>query len=214
MEYFIEIENLSKTIKKQQILNHINLHLERGKVYGFVGRNGSGKSMLFKAICGFISPNEGQIKVGGKQIGVDVDFPDSTGVIIEKPGLIPYMTAFENLKTFASIRNVIDDQQIREVLDLVEIDPSSTKKIRAFSLGMKQRVGIAQAIMENPELLILDEPMNGLDREGVEHIKQILRQMHDNGCTILLSSHIAGDIDELSDQVFYLDHGVLSERKE
>ena len=214
MDYFIEIENLSKTIKKQVILDHINLHLEKGKIYGFVGRNGSGKSMLFKAICGFITPDEGQLKVHGKRIGEDVDFPDSTGAIIEKPGLIPYLTAFENLKTFASIQKRIDDEQIRKVLDLVGLDPNSSKKVRAFSLGMKQRLGIAQAIMENPELLILDEPMNGLDQEGVEDIKQIIRQMHDNGCTILLSSHIAGDIEELADQVFYMDRGVLSERKE
>ncbi len=214
MDYFIEIENLSKTIKKQVILDHINLHLEKGKIYGFVGRNGSGKSMLFKAICGFITPDEGLLMVHGKRIGEDVDFPDSTGAIIEKPGLIPYLTAFENLKTFASIQKRIDDEQIRKVLDLVGLDPNSGKKVRAFSLGMKQRLGIAQAIMENPELLILDEPMNGLDREGVEDIKQIIRQMHDNGCTILLSSHIAGDIEELADQVFYMDRGVLSERKE
>lgn len=214
MDYYIEIENLSKVIKKQQILDHINLHLEKGKIYGFVGRNGSGKSMLFKAICGFITPDDGKIMVNGKQIGKDTDFPNSTGAIIEKPGLIPYMTAFENLKTFASIRKMIDDEQIRHILELVELDPNSSKKVRAFSLGMKQRLGIAQAIMENPELLILDEPMNGLDREGVEHIKQVIRQMHSNGCTILLSSHIAGDIEELADQVFYMDRGVLSERNE
>ncbi len=212
MDYFIEIEGLSKAIKKQVILDHIDLRLEKGKIYGFVGRNGSGKSMLFKAICGFITPDAGQIKVHGKRIGKDVDFPDSTGAIIEKPGLIPYMTAFENLKTFASIQKRIGDRQIRQVLELVGLDPDSRKKVRAFSLGMKQRLGIAQAIMEQPELLVLDEPMNGLDREGVQDIKRIIGSMQRDGCTILLSSHIAGDIEELADQVFYMDRGILSER--
>lgn len=211
MDDYISVENVSKKIKNQQILNQINIHLAKGKIYGFVGRNGSGKSMLFKAICGLIVPDEGTIIVDGKRIGTDIDFPSNTGIIIERPGLISYMSAFENLKTFASVKKQISDVDIREILNRLEIDPTSNKKVRAFSLGMKQRVGLAQALMENPDLLILDEPMNGLDREGVELVKKIICERKAMGCTILLSSHIAGDIEELADKVYYMEAGNLTD---
>ena len=213
MNHYIELTNVSKTLKSQQILKNVSLSLEAGRAYGFVGRNGSGKTMLFKAICGLITPSSGTVYVGGKQIGKDIDFPERTGIIIEQPGLIPYMTAFENLKMFASVRKQIDDHRIAETLALLELDPHSTKKVRSFSLGMKQRLGIAQAIMEDPELLVLDEPMNSLDKEGVRLVKGILSDRLARGCTLLLSSHISGDIDELCQVIFEMDNGALSERQ-
>ena len=212
MNHFIELVNVSKTIKNQQILKNVSLSLDAGKAYGFVGRNGSGKTMLFKAICGLITPTSGTVCVGGKQIGKDLDFPEKTGIIIEQPGLIPYMTAFENLKLFASVRKQISDQKIIQTLELLELDPHASKKVRSFSLGMKQRLGIAQAIMEDPELLVLDEPMNSLDKEGVRLVKGILTDRLAHGCTLLLSSHIAGDIDELCQVIYEMDDGTLAER--
>lgn len=213
MTHFIELTNVSKTIKNQQILNNINLSLDAGKAYGFIGRNGSGKTMLFKAVCGLITPSSGTVFVGGKQIGKDIDFPERTGIIIEQPGLVPYMTALDNLRMFALVQKHINDRKIVETLELLGLDPSSRKKVHSFSLGMKQRLAIAQAIMEDPELLVLDEPMNSLDREGVDLVKRILLDRLDRGCTLLLSSHISGDIEELCPVIFEMNGGILSERK-
>ena len=190
MDDYVVVDAVSKRIKNQQILDCVSLNLKSGETYGFVGHNGCGKTMLFKTICGFALPDKGKVVIEGKQIGKDVDFPPDTGIIIERPGLIPYLTAYENLQIFA-------------------VDAKSKKKIREFSLGMKQRVGIAQAIMENPKLLVLDEPMNGLDRAGVGLVKGVLREMHHRGCTILLSSHIAGDVEELATHIFRMENGSI-----
>lgn len=206
---YIVLKNVTKVIKGQVILNHIDLSLSSGSIIGFVGRNGSGKSMLFKAICGFIALDAGEIVIGGKRLGTDMDFPDETGALIEHPGLIPYMTAYENLQMFASIRKRVDAAQIHATLKLLKLDHTEKKKVRAFSLGMKQRLGIAQAILEDPKLLILDEPMNGLDKDGVALVKSILHKHKEDGCTILLSSHIAGDVEDLCEVVYELDHGTI-----
>ena len=204
---YIELISVSKTIKNQVILDDVSFQLDKGGIYGFVGRNGSGKSMLFKAICGFLELDHGTVQVAGKQLGKDIDFPNSMGVIIEKPALIPYMTGMENLMLLASIRKMITKEAIKKAMELVELDPNSRKKVRAYSLGMKQRLAIAQAIMEEPDLLILDEPMNALDQQMTKRVKELLKQEQQRGCTILLCSHIAGDVEELCDQLYEIENG-------
>lgn len=206
----IEIKNLSLTIKKTEILKHINITFEKGKIHGLIGRNGSGKTMLMKCICGFVRPTEGTVHVNGKQIGKDCDFPDSVGIIIETPGFIPYYSGYKNLKLLADLNKKIDGAKIKEIMRQVGLDPDLKRHVRKYSLGMRQRLGLAQAIMENPDLLILDEPMNGLDKEGVADMREYLLQLKEQGKTILLASHSAEDISVLCDTVCEMDKGVLT----
>ncbi|WP_160673974.1 ABC transporter ATP-binding protein [Clostridium sp. C8-1-8] len=208
----VEIKNLYKKYKDAVILNKVNLELEEGKIYGIVGRNGSGKSMLFKTICGLINPTEGEVKVFGEDIA-NGNFPKNTGVIIEAPGFLPQYSGFNNLKLLASINNVATDEDIKKVIDLVGLNPEDKKPVKKFSLGMKQRLGIAQAIMEKPKLLILDEPMNGLDSSGVEDIRNLIKEYKSTGVTIILSSHNKEDIEILCDEVFNMENGVLTSAK-
>ncbi|ADY55181.1 ABC transporter related protein [Syntrophobotulus glycolicus DSM 8271] len=205
----VEISNLTKDIKGTKVLNNVSLGLESGKAYGIVGRNGSGKSMLFKAVCGLINITEGEIKVFDKPIK-NGSFPDSTGIIIENPGFLLQYSAFKNLKILASINNTISDEKINETIALVGLDPNNKKPVRKYSLGMKQRLGIAQALMEEPKLLILDEPMNGLDSEGVKKIRELLLELKSKSVTILLASHNSEDINEICDYVYSMENGVLS----
>jgi len=205
----VEISNLTKDIKGTKVLNNVSLSLESGKAYGIVGRNGSGKSMLFKAICGLINATEGEIKVFDKPIK-NGNFPDSTGIIIENPGFLPQYSAFKNLKILASINNTISDEKINETIALVGLDPNNKKPVRKYSLGMKQRLGIAQTLMEEPKLLVLDEPMNGLDSEGVKQIRELLLELKSKSVTILLASHNSEDINEICDYVYNMENGVLS----
>lgn len=210
METMIELKDVNKTIKQQVILDHVSLRLPKGGIYGFVGRNGSGKSMLFKAICGFISVDSGSIIVDHKRIGEEIDFPMNMGVIIEKPALIPYMTGMDNLRYLASIQKKITQDRIAATMQLVGLDPLSKKKVRAYSLGMKQRLANAQAMMEEPDILILDEPMNALDQQAASLVKDLLKQEKDRNCTILICSHIAGDLEELSDQLYRIENGAVT----
>ena len=203
----IKVENVSLKIKKDMILRNINVEFGDGKIHGIIGRNGSGKTMLMKCICGFIRPTEGEITVAGKRIGVDCDFPESVGVIIETPEFIPYYTGFKNLKLLADIRHKITDEDIRRSIELVGLDPKLKKSVKKYSLGMRQRLGLAQAIMENPNLLILDEPMNGLDKDGVGEMRKYLLDLKAQGKTILIASHSAEDIDVLCDTVVEMDKG-------
>lgn len=207
----IKVVNLTKQYKNITVLNDINLDIEKGKCYGFSGRNGSGKSLFFKAICGFINPTSGYVMINNKKIGVDVDFPENIGALIEHPGFLPEYTAFENLKFLASINNKIGNVEIENALKAVNLDINNCKNVKTYSLGMKQRLGIAQALMEDPDILILDEPMNGLDKNGVQLIKQILINLKKDGKTILLTSHISQDIDEISDYIYEFDNGNLSQ---
>ena len=210
METMIELKDVNKTIKQQVILDHVSLRIPKGGIYGFVGRNGSGKSMLFKAICGFISVDSGSVIVDHKRIGEEIDFPMKMGVIIEKPALIPYMTGMDNLRYLASIQKKITQDRISATMQLVGLDPLSKKKVRAYSLGMKQRLAIAQAMMEEPDILILDEPMNALDQQAASLVKDLLKQEKDRNCTILICSHIAGDLEELSDQLYRIENGAVT----
>lgn len=205
--YAIEILNYTKVIKNNTILNNINLKLEKGKCYGFIGRNGSGKSMLFKAICGLIKASSGEIIIDGKTLSKDIDFPENVGALIEYPGFLNHLSGFKNLKYLAEIQNKISDKDIIDVIKLVGLDPNDRKSIKKYSLGMKQRLGIAQAIMENPEIIILDEPMNGIDKQGVKLVREIIEVLKKSGKTIILASHNSEDIKILCDEIFEMDNG-------
>ena len=206
----IEVNNLFLTIKKVPILVDINTSFERGKIHGLIGRNGSGKTMLMKCICGFVKPTNGTITVDGKRIGKDCDFPENTGIIIETPGFIPYYSGYKNLKLLADLRKKITADDIRNTMKTVGLDPELKRHVRKYSLGMRQRLGLAQAIMENPELLILDEPMNGLEKDGVRDMRQYMLNLKEKGKTILIASHSAEDIDVLCDTVCEMDKGALT----
>ena len=179
----------------------MKLTIPSGKIYGVVGNNGSGKTVLMKCICGFMLPDSGKIYVGGQQVGRDCDFPDSLGIIIETPGFLPYLTGYQNLKILASLKAKIGKKEIIDALEKVGLKPTLRKPVSKYSLGMRQRLGIAQAIMEDPAVLILDEPFNGLDKTGVEEIRKLLLSLKERGKTILLASHNAQDIEVLCDDV-------------
>ena len=206
----IEIEGLQLTIKKTEILKGISVTFEKGKIHGLIGRNGSGKTMLMKCICGFVRPTAGTVTVAGKRIGKDCDFPESVGIIIETPGFIPYYSGYRNLKLLADLNRRIGKEEIRTAMQKVGLDPDLKRHVRKYSLGMRQRLGLAQAIMENPDLLILDEPMNGLDKEGVADMRQYLLDLKAQGKTVLIASHSAEDIAVLCDSVCEMDKGVLT----
>ncbi len=197
----IEVKNVYKSFGKEHVLTNISFSIPPGSIYGVVGNNGSGKTVLMKCICGFMKCDKGTILVNGKQVGKEIDFPDHLGIIIETPGFIPNLSGYKNLKILASLKGRIGKKEIRETIRKVGLDPDMKKPVAKYSLGMRQRLGIAQAIMENPKVLILDEPFNGLDRYGVVEIRALLKQLKAEGKSILLASHNAQDIEELCDHV-------------
>ncbi|MFR5873394.1 MAG: ATP-binding cassette domain-containing protein [Hominenteromicrobium sp.] len=209
METCIEVQNVVKRFRDQVVLKNVSISFEKGQIHGIVGRNGSGKTVLFKCICGLMHPEEGVILVNGKRVGRDVDMPEDIGAIIEAPGFLPNYSGYKNLRFLANIRRKIGKEEILNVLRTVGLDPESRKHVGKYSLGMRQRLGIAQAIMEDPEILILDEPMNGLDNAGVQDIRALLLELKAQGKTILLASHNHEDIAALCDTVHEMDGGVL-----
>lgn len=209
METCIEVQNVVKRFRDQVVLKNVSISFEKGQIHGIVGRNGSGKTVLFKCICGLMHPEEGVILVNGKRVGRDVDMPEDIGAIIEAPGFLPNYSGYKNLRFLANIRRKIGKEEIVNVLKTVGLDPESRKHVGKYSLGMRQRLGIAQAIMEGPEILILDEPMNGLDNAGVQDIRALLLELKAQGKTILLASHNHEDIAALCDTVHEMDGGVL-----
>jgi len=214
MENVIEVKSASKRFKETAALDDVSLSFRKGEIYGVVGRNGSGKTVLFKCICGLMYPDSGVVIVNGKRVGKDVDMPGDLGCIIEAPGFLPNYSGLKNLKFLAEINRKVDTAVLRETLQTVGLDPGSKKHVGKYSLGMRQRLGIAQAIMEDPDILILDEPMNGLDNDGVQDIRELLLKLRDKGKTILLASHSKEDIEILCDTVYEMDHGkVISKRK-
>lgn len=206
----ITVNNLNLTIGKSDILKNINISFEEGKIHGLVGRNGSGKTMLMKCICGFIKPTSGEVIVDQKRVGKDVDFPKDMGIIIETPGFIPYYSGYKNLKLLAGLNGKIGKEEILKSMEQVGLDPKLKRHVRKYSLGMRQRLGLAQAIMENPKILILDEPFNGLDKDGVEDMRNYLLSYKQQGKTILICSHSAEDIKVLCDTVCEMDKGCIS----
>lgn len=209
METCIEVQNVVKRFRDQVVLKNVSISFEKGQIHGIVGRNGSGKTVLFKCICGLMHPEEGVILVNGKRVGRDVDMPEDIGAIIEAPGFLPNYSGYKNLRFLANIRRKSGKEEILNVLKTVGLDPESRKHVGKYSLGMRQRLGIAQAIMEDPEILILDEPMNGLDNAGVQDIRALLLELKAQGKTILLASHNHEDIAALCDTVHEMDGGVL-----
>lgn len=209
----IEVKNLSLTLGKTEILKNINVSFAEGKIHGLIGRNGSGKTMLMKCICGFIKATTGDIVVCEQIVGKDVDFPKDTGIIIETPGFIPYYSGYKNLKLLAGLNNKIGKEEIYKIMQQVGLEPRLKRQVRKYSLGMRQRLGLAQAIMENPKILILDEPFNGLDKDGVKDMREYLLSYKKQGKTILICSHSAEDISVLCDTVNEMDKGVITEIK-
>lgn len=205
----IEISHLTKKFKNTVVLNDISMTLEDAKIYGFTGRNGSGKTMLMKHILGFVHPTSGMVCINGKRIGHDIDIPQNVGAIIENPGFLPEYSGFKNLKLLAGIRRKASTEEIRQAIELVGLNPNDEKHVGKYSLGMRQRLGLAQVLMENPEILLLDEPMNGLDDQGVEEMRQIFLQQKEKGKLIIIASHNNEDIDLLCDDIFRFDHGSL-----
>ena len=203
----IIIENFSKTIKNNKILDNVNLTFESGHVYGLVGRNGSGKTMLLRAICGLIFPDSGKVIIDGKQLHKDISFPESCGIIIENTDLLPNFSAFDNLKMLSEIKNTANDNMIKSAIKSVGLDPDSKKKVKTFSLGMKQRLSIAQALFEGPDILLLDEPTNALDEDGVNDVRRILLEQKKKNKLIIIASHNKEDISLLSDTVISVSNG-------
>ena len=206
----IQVKNLSKDFGQDRVLKCVTRDFESGKIHGIVGNNGSGKTVLMKCICGFLLPTEGTVIVNGRRVGKDVDFPPDLGVIIETPGFLPGVTGVKNLEILASLNKKIGLSEIADAIRRVGLDPNMKKPVGKYSLGMRQRLGIAQAIMENPKLLILDEPLNGLDKHGVAEMRKLIKGLSAEGKTILLASHNQGDIDELCDTVCEMDAGVMT----
>lgn len=202
----IQVKNLNKEIKGKYILNNINLSFERGKIYGLYGRNGSGKTMLLRALAGLLIPTEGEIDMDGKILHKDMDFPENVGIIIENTSLLPQFDGFTNLKQLGKIRNVATDEDIDNALDTVGLK-GETKKVKAYSLGMRQRLSIAQAIFEKPELLLLDEPTNALDENYINKVREILLKEKDRGAIVIIASHNKDDLRILADEIISMSDG-------
>lgn len=202
----IKMEKVSKSYKGLVLFEDVDLTIEKGKIYGIIGHNGSGKSVLFKMICGFEFPDKGTILVRGEEIGKSKRFPEDFGIIIDRPGYIANKTGFENLKSLAQIKDQITDEIIRETMAKVGLQPAAKQKVKDYSLGMKQKLAIAQAIMENQEVLILDEPFNALDEDSVENIRALLLSFKNEGKTIILTSHNKEDINQLCDHVLRINN--------
>lgn len=209
----IDLIDISKSFKKECVLKEISHSFESGKIHGIIGFNGSGKTVMFKCICGFLRPDYGSIRVFGKQIGKEVDFPESLGMIIESPGFLTHLTGYANLKRLADLQKKIGKNEILEAMERVGLDPHSKKKIGQYSLGMRERLGIAQAIMESPDLLILDEPFNGLDKRGVTEVCELFEELREQGKTILLAAHNMPDMEGLCDTICEMDAGILTRVK-
>ncbi|WP_369361758.1 ATP-binding cassette domain-containing protein [Priestia megaterium] len=201
--------NLSKKIKKQYVLKDINYTFDTGMVYGLYGRNGSGKTMLLRALSGLIRPSEGSILIDNKKLHEDISFPPSIGVIIENTSLLPQYDAFTNLKILAKIKNIASGEDIKEAIKRVGLDPLSKLKVKKFSLGMKQRLSIAQAIFEKPDIILLDEPTNAIDEEGITSIRNLLLKEKDRGATIVIASHNKEDLTILADKKIIMNSGEI-----
>ena len=206
----IQLEQATKRFNENIVLNNITVSFNKGLIHGIIGRNGSGKTMLLKVICGFVPLTSGKIFVNDVQIGKGTDVPSDVGIIIETPGFLPNYSAFQNLKLLAKIKKKISIDRIQEVMCLVGLDPDNKKHVSKLSMGMRQRLGIAQAIMENPSLLILDEPFNGLDANGIEDMRNLLLDQKERGKTILMASHSSEDIKCLCDNVIRMEQGRIT----
>ena len=203
----IKIVNVTKKFGENKVLDDVNLIFKPGKIYGIQGKNGSGKTMLMRAISGLLSLNEGEVEVFGEVIGKDRDFPKSAGILIEHPGLLPEISGFENLKTVMSINKTVSDEEIKKAMSDFDLDPNSNLKVKKYSLGMKQKVGILMAILEKPQVVILDEPTNGLDEASVEKFKDMILNLKDDSRVIIVASHDREGLEEISDEIIKMELG-------
>ncbi|PES78823.1 multidrug ABC transporter ATP-binding protein [Bacillus cereus] len=206
---YLYLHNVNKIIKNRTVLENINLTLERGKIYGFKGDNGSGKTMLFRMISGLILPTSGDVYIDNMKLHETISFPPSIGLLIEYPAFLPQYTGFKNLQILAKIKNIIKETEIKETLEKVGLDPNDKRKFSKYSLGMKQRLGLAQALMEDQDLILLDEPTNALDSKGIEDIRKILEIEREKGKLILIASHDKEELQYLADEIFTIEKGKI-----
>lgn len=206
----IDIKNVTKIIHKHTVIQDISASMQSGKIYGFQGINGSGKTMLMRLVSGLIRPSRGSVEMNGKILGKDITFPESIGLFLENPAFLGGYSGFQNLKMLASIQKRVSDTQICDVLSSVGLDPQDNKKYRKYSLGMKQRLGIAAAIVEEPEIVILDEPTNSLDTDGIELLKTILIRQRERGALVIISCHDLSILQAMSDEIFLLESGRIT----
>ena len=207
----IKIENLVKTIKGNKVIDNITLTLTSPKIVGFKGINGYGKTMLMRLICGLIKPTDGKITINGKVLHKDISFPESIGVLIENPAFLDGYSGFENLKMLASIKNIVKDYQIKDIIRAVGLNPDDKKHYKKYSLGMKQRLGIACALMESPDIIVLDEPTNALDSDGITMVKELIVQKREEGALVIISCHDIDILKELSEEIYVLEQGKLTD---
>ena len=203
----IIIDDVSKNIKKLPIITNVSLHLESGKIYGLRGKNGAGKTMLLRLICGLVLPTSGKITIDNLELGKDLSFPDSLGILIENPGLITNYSGIKNLMTLASIKDEIDQHTIIDLMNYFDLDPNDNKKVKNYSLGMKQKIGIISAVMENPKIILLDEPLNGLDEESTQKVLALLTNRKEKGALIIVASHDKEELDFLADEIIEMKAG-------
>lgn len=214
MENRIVITNLTKKIKGATVLEDINLEFTGGKVYGLSGKNGCGKTMLMRSICGLIRPTNGEIEINGKILWKDISFPESVGALIENPAFLGGYTGFKNLRILADIKGGTSDEQIRDAIEKLGLDPDDKRKYRKYSLGMKQKLGIACAIMESPDVVILDEPINAIDEKGVQLVEEVLNELKEQGKIIIIACHDKEELELLSDEIFYMEEGRIVQKKD
>jgi ABC-2 type transport system ATP-binding protein len=205
----IEVTDVSKRFKEHLILDGVSLTVSTGQVIGISGHNGSGKSIFLRIVCGFLRPDRGQVTVWGQTVGREIEFPSKTGILIDGPGFVNHLSGFHNLKLLAMIRDEIDDEQIRHAMEVVGLNPDNALAVGKYSTGMQQRLGLAQALMERPNLLILDEPTRGVDRVGTAEVQSLIRRLADEGKTILLTSHSTQELNDVCHQVYELERGKL-----
>lgn len=207
----IILKSVSKVINHTVVLDDINCRFSGGNIYGIVGPNGSGKTMLLRAISGLIIPTGGEVIIDGKRLHKDISIPPSLGLIIERPEFLSYLTGLDNLKQLASIKRIVSDETIKRYMQLFDLDPESRQTMRRYSLGMKQKIGIIQALMENPDVLVLDEPFNALDEKSVMLLRDLLRKRRDEGKLIIVTSHHKDDIEAVCNHVMTMQGGSLTD---
>lgn len=203
----IKVDNVTKIIKKVKVLDHVSLEFESGEITGLKGINGSGKTMIMRIISGLIRPTEGKVFINGRELKKEMDFPESIGVLIDSPAFLDGYSAYDNLRYMASVKNKVSGEEIKDLLKKVELADAGKKKYKYFSLGMKQRLGIAAAIMEHPDIILIDEPTNALDSKGVEMVKCILQKEKERGALIILTCHDYSVLKELSDSIYFIEEG-------
>lgn len=206
---YMELSGIGKNIRKTTVLHDINLRLEGGKAYGLRGKNGCGKTMLMRVMSGLIKPTYGKVVINGRELWKDMTFPDSIGVLIENPSFIDGYTGYKNLKMLADIKGEIGEQEVREAMEKTGLDSYDKRKYRKYSLGMKQKLGIACAFMEHPDIVIMDEPINAIDSNGVELVRKIMDELKSEGRIIVIACHDAEEMEQLADEIFVMEDGTI-----